>query len=1135
MAPPTACIEPPRLRALLEGSLAEQEQAELQRHLEMCTRCQQTLEQLVAGQGSWSSLPRYLGADAPAPPAPAAPPAADEGVPLAFLSPSDKPGSLGRLGHYEIAGVIGRGGMGVVLKALDPRLQRVVAVKVMAPQLAASAAARQRFVREAQAVAAVRDEHVVAIHGVDEANGVPYLVMEYVSGISLQERLDRSGPLQLKEVLRIGLQAAAGLAAAHAQGLVHRDIKPANVLLENGVERVKITDFGLARAADAASLSESGVVAGTPMYMAPEQALGEHVDARADLFSLGSVLYAMATGRPPFRAGGPLAVLKRVCEDTPRPVREINPEMPEWLGELIARLHAKDPAQRLGSAAEVTALLGKHLARLQQPDAAPPPPTAVTPAASPPAARPRRRRWGLAVVALLALLGGLGLTEATGTTRLMATVIRVFTPDGTLVVETDDPGVKVAIEGDGDLVITGAGPHEVRLRPGQYRWQATRDGKPVAGDLVTISRGGRQVVRVSREGAGPTAAPPASPLDRLDPAAIPATERFDWQPKELVAVLGEHRGRHWDTIRTVACSPDGKLVASAGYDGVIMLADAETLRARVFLRGHTRGVWSVAFAPDSHRLLSGSSDGTVRLWDVAAGQERLHVQPGGDVYGVCFSPDGRRALSATHGGLVQLWDADTGKELKRLKGHRGWALAVAFSPDGKRAVSGGADHTARVWDLDSGEELCCFQGHPGAVAAAAFLPDGRRVLSGHVHQARDGRDLPAPEYDLRLWDADTGKELRRYPGHREGVASLALSADGRRAVTAGHDGTVRLWVVEAGRELYCLEGDCHKVWGAALAPDGRRAFSGGEDRTVRQWDLDAGKELAPSRGHRGGAHTVAFSPDGRYLLSGSHEDPVVRLWDVAGTKELAPFQGPTSVVWCVAYSPDGRLALSGGPDRTLRVWDVPSRKEIHTCAGHAGWTHSVAVAPDGRRALTGGWYFGDNTVRCWDLDGGVELSRFEVDGGAASVAFAPDGRRALTGGWGKVVCLWDVDSRQVLRRFEGHTGLVTSVAFAPDGRRAASGGYDSTVWLWSLTTPEQPAVRLRGHTGKIYGVAFAPDGKTLASCDWDGRVILWDGKSGELLREWRLPGGVNAVAWDPDSRHLALANFNGTIYILRLK
>jgi serine/threonine protein kinase/mono/diheme cytochrome c family protein len=421
---------------------------------------------------------------------------------LDFLTPSDKPGHLGRLGHYEVTEVIGRGGMGVVLKAFDEKLHRVVAIKVMAPPLATSATARQRFTREAQAAAAVRNEHVIDIHAVEEANGLPYLVMEYVWGTSLQERLDQAGPLEPEEVLRIGIQVATGLAAAHRQGLIHRDIKPANILLENGVERVKITDFGLARAADDASLSQSGMVAGTPHYMAPEQAEGKAVDQRSDLFSLGSVLYAVCTGRAPFRASTTLGVLKRVCEDTPPPIREINPGVPDRLVEVIARLHAKDPSERFQSAAQVAEVLAQHLGYLQQPALAPRP----SPYPSGEKGRVERsrrsgyRRWALAATVLLFLGSGLGLTEATGVTELTATAIRILTPDGTLVVEVDDRQVQVTIEGDGGIVLTGIGPQEGRLRPGSYQLRATRGDKVVREELISITRGDTHVVRVSLEG-----------------------------------------------------------------------------------------------------------------------------------------------------------------------------------------------------------------------------------------------------------------------------------------------------------------------------------------------------------------------------------------------------------------------------------------------------------------------------------------------------------------------------------------------------------------------------------------------------------------------------------------------------------
>jgi len=330
------------------------------------------------------------------------------------LSPPTRAGSLGRLGHYEILQVLGRGGFGVVFRAFDDILQRVVAVKMMAPQMAATSPARKRFLREARASAAVRHENVVQIYEVSE-QPLPYLVMEFIPGETLQQRIDRSGPLDVTETLRIARQIAEGLAAAHSSGLIHRDIKPGNVLLEGGTHRVKITDFGLARAADDASMTQSGVIAGTPLYMAPGQALGHSLDQRADLFSLGSVVYQIVTGRPPFRASSTLAVMKRVAEDTPRPIREIIPEAPQWLGDIISKLHAKNPADRFHSAREVADVLADCEAQLNTGsrlrDFSRIPRISVNKAE-----RPGRRKWLVASLLLLPLLGLTG-TELAGITR----------------------------------------------------------------------------------------------------------------------------------------------------------------------------------------------------------------------------------------------------------------------------------------------------------------------------------------------------------------------------------------------------------------------------------------------------------------------------------------------------------------------------------------------------------------------------------------------------------------------------------------------------------------------------------------------------------------------------------------------
>lgn len=372
-----------RIHQFLSHELSPAELRELEQHLESCDICCRRLEDTAADAETWAEASRFLPDEsddlhrvtevATRPEmvehddlSSSAIPAAIQNV-IGVLAPTDDPQMLGRIGNYEIAGAVGAGGMSVVLKAFDSTLNRYVAIKVLAPHLATSGAARKRFAREAQAAAAIVHDNVIAIHGVDEAKGLPYLVMPYVKGDSLQKRINDEGPLELKEVLRIAKQTAAGLAAAHAQGLVHRDVKPANILLADGVERVTITDFGLARAADDASLTVSGTIAGTPQYMSPEQARGETVDQRSDLFSLGSVIYAMCTGRAPFRADSSLGVLRRISDARPRPIHEVNADIPPWMCKLVERLHAKAPEDRYSSALAVEEDLEQCLAHVQQP------------------------------------------------------------------------------------------------------------------------------------------------------------------------------------------------------------------------------------------------------------------------------------------------------------------------------------------------------------------------------------------------------------------------------------------------------------------------------------------------------------------------------------------------------------------------------------------------------------------------------------------------------------------------------------------------------------------------------------------------------------------------------------------------
>ncbi|XZE51391.1 serine/threonine-protein kinase [Planctomycetaceae bacterium SH139] len=406
-----AC-RPGLLGDLLDDSLTPRQAEELTDHLDGCDQCRARLERLAAAPHVWRetrlvlSDPALRKQQAPKQQTPSSQPGpsqpgvehsskqhlssqhlfeqtsaadgADEPADvdddrqrlralLPLLDAPQQEGSLGRLDHYEVRSIVGWGGMGVVLQAFDTLLGRAVAIKVLHPHLAAHGAARRRFSREARAAAAVNHPSVVPIHSVHADSQPPYLVMAFVPGGSLQDRLDREGPLETADLLRIGIQIADALAAAHAQGLVHRDVKPGNILLDHGQNRVLLSDFGLAQALDDATLTASGAIAGTPQYMSPEQARGEAVDNRSDLFSLGGLLYAMVTGRPPFRAESTLAVLQKISHGAPRPLAEVAPESPFWLAAVVAKLQAKDPQQRPQTAGDVADLLRQCLAHLRHP------------------------------------------------------------------------------------------------------------------------------------------------------------------------------------------------------------------------------------------------------------------------------------------------------------------------------------------------------------------------------------------------------------------------------------------------------------------------------------------------------------------------------------------------------------------------------------------------------------------------------------------------------------------------------------------------------------------------------------------------------------------------------------------------
>jgi WD40 repeat protein/uncharacterized caspase-like protein len=544
---------------------------------------------------------------------------------------------------------------------------------------------------------------------------------------------------------------------------------------------------------------------------------------------------------------------------------------------------------------------------------------------------------------------------------------------------------------------------------------------------------------------------------------------------------------------------------------------------------HSASINSVAFSHNGARLLSGSLDGSLMLWDTASGL-LIRTFEG---HSLSFTPDGRRVLSGGKDGVLRLWDVATGQLICTFEGHSDWITSVAFSPDGTRLVSGNSDKTLKLWDAAAGELIRTFEGHSDEVSSAAFSPDGRRVLSG----GKDGV--------LRLWDVATGELIRTFEGHSHAVNSVAFSPDGTRVLSGSQDETLKLWAVESGLLVRTFERNANvyaPVTSVAFSPDGARVLSGSDDApdsgpgpghlgsefgTLKLWDAASGQLIRTFEGHSDGVLSVAFSADGTRVLSGGN-DRMLKLWDVASGQLIRSFGRQSAEVSSVASSPDGKRMFSGGEDKTLRLWDAASGQLIRAFEGHSHVVNSVAFSPDGTRVLSGSE---DETLKLWDAARGQLIRTFEGNGGKVyQVAFSPDGERVLSAHRDNTLKLWDAAGGQLIRTFVGHFGPVWSAAFSPDGKRVLSGaGDDLSVKLWNATTGRLIRT-LEGHSGAVTSVAFSPDSNRVLSGSYDRTLKLWDAASGQLIRTFNgHPGLVWSVAFSPDGRRVVSGGGDNTL------
>jgi serine/threonine protein kinase len=720
---------------------------------------------------------------------------------LAFLDEPEQPDELGSFHGYGVTELLGRGGAGIVLKARDRRLNRNVALKVLAPQWAAQPHARKRFLREARAAAAVRHEHVVSIHAVDETAALPFLVMEYIPGESLQERIRRDGPLEIGEVLWIGRQAASGLAAAHAQRLVHRDVKPANILLERETGHARITDFGLARTVDDVGITQEGIIAGTPQYMSPEQAKGNPVDFRSDLFSLGSVLYAMCAGVPPFQAETTMAVMRKICEASPRLISELRPETPPELARLIGELLEKGAAKRPQTADDVARRLDDMRS---DPDAS------------------SVRDAGLAVTVADAAsvrteAGSFGHVNSwrrrivwgcAGATAVVVVAIVAFGPWGSK-------------EGDNSAF------------PGKSNGVARDEQR--ATDLFPSSPSAKKPT-VRKESKPSLNAmlfgPDVKPLSEIRRMAVPG-QRID----------------------SLAVSPDGTRVYAGCSNGLIYVWDTRTGKEIRKFPGHRPVTNLILLSSDGTRMVTFGADRHMRVWNTKTGITTLHARLWIPVRSAALSPDGTEAAVSFFGGKagarlakmsrqapgggkavpapvhdkVSIFSTVTGRRLRFLADPRTDSFHnVDWSPDGRFVAAGIEAGRVLLFDAKSGaiEKELQASGVPGPAYDVHFSRDGKRLFAAGSGNLIWGWELPGDKVVLR----------RRF---MHGVVRFAVSSDGRWLAFGGRP-EIRLLPIDesaGSAALLNVEGHTSAILSVAFIPNADVLVSCGRDGTVRLWRM----------------------------------------------------------------------------------------------------------------------------------------------------------------------------------------------------------------------------------------------------------------------------------------------------------
>jgi WD40 repeat protein len=1030
---------------------------------------------------------------------------------------------------YKVLGKLGEGGMGVVYKARQVALDRVVALKMILAGGRAREADLLRFRTEAEAIARLQHPNIVQVFEVGEQDGQPFFSLEFCPGGSLEKKLNGT-PLPPREAARLVQTLARAMQAAHEKNVIHRDLKPANVLLaEDGT--LKITDFGLAKKLDDVGQTASGAIMGTPSYMAPEQAGGKskEMGPPVDIYALGAILYELLTGRPPFKAATALDTILQVVAEEPVSPAELNANVPRDLETICLKALAKEPARRYATALE----LAEDLARFE----------AGMPVLARPVGRLERGwRWCRRNPAVA------GLLAAVATTLLLG--VGVATTLALVAYHSAERADREAATARQAQTQAEKDAEEAR----QARRQAEANLESARRSLANAYVFQAHDALERQRNAIPQ---PSAPQKRILFAAAPhvALERpGDAVARDLLDRCAP-RFRSWD------------------WHYLDWLCD----RSLATLGKHHAGVQALAFLDRGNVLASVDRSGIVTFWTPQTGKRlRSFTLPAGKRNAFSFSSDGQ--FLAVAGPGVELYETATGKPVRSLDAGPAAVTELSFSPDGLSLAGSCSDDTVRLWSPATGKLIRTLR---GAGKTVAFSGSGS-MLAGAFERS----DIEAITSRVLLYKTQTGEVLQTL-GDVGGP--LALSPDGKLLAgiwtqpmvflrSQGYS-EVRVFDVDQGKLLHGLDRLVSTYTSVAFHPNGQLVAAGSQDHSVKVWQARTGQLAFRLSGHRGTVNALAFSPGGRLLASAS-EDGTVKVWDTftcAGMLTVPAIGGQVSDV---AMSPDGRLlaaarfggvflwesqvmsklphppaggssvsglvftgdgkSLIGGMGEQVVIWSTASRKIVQTlpCKGRVA---RLALRPDGKRlaALLAAANGMAHSIGVWDLASGRQVLVVPVSGRQTDgLAFSPDGNRLALGTASGLAHVLDAATGRIVLTLGKKGSEIQDIAFSPDGRLLAAACTDNVVRVWDLKSRKE-RFTLLGHTAKVSCVAFTPDGLRLISASGDrtilrfpikGEVRVWDSESGQNVLTFEAHKlAILALVLSRDGQRLATASCDGTV------